>query len=59
MKSSAVLIFYRVHSSFLININRIKKLVRGDGGYIIMDNDASVSISRSKRQEFMELFEKF
>lgn len=51
--------FYRVHSSFLININHIKKLVRGDGGYIIMDNDATVSISRTKRQEFMELFEKF
>lgn len=51
--------FYRVHSSYLININRIKKLVRGDGGYIIMDNDATVSISRSRRQEFMELFEKF
>ena len=51
--------FYRVHSSFLININRIKKFVRGEGGYIIMDNDATISISRSKRQEFMELFEKF
>ncbi len=51
--------FYRVHSSFVININRIKKLVRGDGGYIVMDNDAIVNISRSKRQEFMELFEKF
>jgi two-component system LytT family response regulator len=51
--------FYRVHSSFLININRIKKLVRGDGGYIIMDNEAIVNISRTKRQEFMELFEKF
>ncbi len=42
--------FYRVHSSFLININRIKKFVRGDGGYIIMDNDATVSISRSRKQ---------
>lgn len=51
--------FYRVHSSFLININRIKKFVRGDGGYIIMDNDATVSISRSRKQEFMELFSKF
>ncbi len=51
--------FYRVHSSFLINLNRIKKFVRGDGGYIIMDNDATVSISRSRKQEFMELFSKF
>lgn len=51
--------FYRVHSSFLININRIKKFVRGDGGYIVMDNDAPITISRSRKQEFMELFSKF
>ena len=51
--------FFRVHNSFLININRIKKFVRGEGGYIIMDNDAVISISRSRRQEFMELFSKF
>ena len=51
--------FFRVHSSFLINLNRIKKFVRGDGGYIIMDNDANISISRSRKQEFMEMFSKF
>ena len=51
--------FYRVHSSFLININRIKKFIRGDGGYIVMDNDASINISRNRRQEFMELFSRF
>ncbi|MET0464620.1 MAG: LytTR family DNA-binding domain-containing protein [Chitinophagaceae bacterium] len=51
--------FYRVHSSFLININRIKKFVRGDGGYIVMDNDATINISRNRRQEFMELFSRF
>jgi two-component system LytT family response regulator len=51
--------FCRVHSSFLINVNRIKKYVRGDGGYLIMDDDANISISRNRRQEFMELFSKF
>ncbi len=51
--------FFRVHNSFLININRIKKFVRGDGGYVIMEDGANVSISRSRRQEFMELFSKF
>jgi two-component system, LytTR family, response regulator len=51
--------FFRVHNSFLININHIKKFVRGEGGYVIMDNDANISISRSRRQEFMELFSKF
>lgn len=51
--------FFRVHSSFLININHIKKFIRGEGGYIVMNNDATVNVSRSKRQEFMDQFSKF
>lgn len=51
--------FFRVHNSYLININHIRKFVRGDGGYVIMDDGTSIGISRSRRQEFMELFSKF
>lgn len=51
--------FYRIHNSFLVNINHIKKFVRGDGGYVIMDEGTTVSISRSKKQEFLDLFSKF
>ncbi|HRO46692.1 LytTR family DNA-binding domain-containing protein [Agriterribacter sp.] len=51
--------FYRVHSSFLIGINHVKKFVRGEGGYIVMDNDDNITLSRSRRQEFMELFSRF
>jgi two-component system LytT family response regulator len=51
--------FYRIHNSYLININHIKKYVRGDGGYVIMENDVTISISRSRRHEFMEMFSKF
>ena len=51
--------FYRVHSSFLININHVKKFIRGEGGYIVMDNDENITLSRSRRQEFMELFSRF
>ncbi len=51
--------FFRVHSSFLININHIRKFIRGEGGYIVMDNNDHVMVSRSRKQEFMELFPKF
>jgi two-component system LytT family response regulator len=51
--------FFRAHNSYLINLNRIKKFVRGEGGYVIMDDGANISISRSRRQEFMEQFSKF
>lgn len=51
--------FYRIHHSFLINLSHVQKFIRGDGGYIMMSDGKSVSISRSKRQEFMDLFSKF
>lgn len=51
--------FYRIHHSFLINLSHIQKYVKGEGGYVIMTDGKAVSISRSKRQDFMELFSKF
>jgi two-component system, LytTR family, response regulator len=51
--------FFRVHNSYLINLNHISKFVRGEGGYVIMDDGANISISRNRRQEFMEQFSKF
>jgi len=51
--------FYRIHNSFLINLNHIQKYVRGDGGYVMMTDGKAVAISRSRRQDFMELFSKF
>lgn len=51
--------FYRIHNSFLINLNHIKKYVRGDGGYVVMNDGSTVSISRTKKNEFVELFSKF
>lgn len=46
--------FYRVHNSFLINLNEIKKYVRGDGGYVIMSNDVSVDVSKRKKEGFLK-----
>lgn len=47
--------FMRVHNSFLINLNEVKKFVKSDGGYIIMNNNDAVSISRAKKEDFLEL----
>jgi two-component system LytT family response regulator len=51
--------FYRIHNSFLINLRHIQKFVRGAGGYIGMDDEKVVTISRTKKQEFLDLFSKF
>ena len=46
--------FYRVHKSHVINLNYLKKFVKGDGGYIIMDDDKQIAVSRRRRAAFME-----
>jgi two-component system, LytTR family, response regulator len=45
--------FFRVHHSTLINLNAIKKYVRGDGGYVIMNNDKSLDVSKRKKEAFL------
>lgn len=48
--------FLRVHYSHLVNLNKIKKYVKGDGGYVIMEDDSSVNVSRSKKEVFLNAF---
>ncbi len=47
-------VFFRVHNSFLVNLNYIKKFVRSDGGYIILDTGKVISVSRNKKDAFLE-----
>lgn len=46
--------FFRAHKSHLVNLEHIKKHVRFDGGYIIMDDDSKVELSRRKKDEFLQ-----
>ncbi len=45
--------FMRVHKSYLINLKEVKKFVKSDGGYIVMNNDDIISISRDKKELFI------
>jgi two-component system, LytTR family, response regulator len=51
--------FFRIHNSFLINLNKVKKFVRSDGGYVILENGKSISVSRSRKDSFLEILGKF
>jgi len=46
--------FYRVHKSHLVNLNFMRKFVKGDGGYLVMDDGKKIEVSRRRRPAFME-----
>ena len=48
--------FFRAHRQFLINLQHIKTFVKGDGGYIVMNNGKDISIARSRKDDFAKLF---
>lgn len=51
--------FYRIHNSYLVNLNEIQRFVREDGGYVIMNNGTQITIARARREQFFSLFDKF
>lgn len=46
--------FFRVHRSHLINLQHVKKYIKGEGGYVIMTDDSQVEVSRRNKNEFLE-----
>jgi|SRR5688572_1975074 len=47
--------FFRPHNSHLVNLRRVKEFIRGDGGYLVMENKMTVPVSKNKREELLEL----
>lgn len=52
-------IFFRIHKSFLINLNYMKKHYRTDGGYVEMTDGKKLSIARNKRDDFIAFIGKW
>jgi len=50
--------FFRVHKSYLINLNHIRRFEKAEGGHVILTNDAKVPVASRKRDQLMEMFSK-
>ena len=48
--------FFRVHQSYLINLNRITQYLKQDGGYVKMEDGTLITVSRRKKEELLKLF---
>ena len=48
--------FFRIHKSSLVNLRQIKKYIRGDGGYLIMSNGATLNVSKQTKKDILHIY---
>lgn len=46
--------FLRVHHSYIVNLNEVNKYIKGEGGYLIMCDDSTVDVSRSRKESLLK-----
>ncbi len=42
--------FIRVHRSYLVNLNEIEKYIKGEGGYLVMNDGTTIDVARNKKE---------
>lgn len=47
--------FFRVHNSHMINLKQVRKMIKTDGGYAVMNDESMIAISPKKKDEFVQL----
>lgn len=45
--------FFRIHNSYIINLHKIKEFLKTDG-YVILENNHKIPVSRQKKTAFLE-----
>lgn len=46
--------FFRCHHSHLINLNKVKGYIKGEGGFVQLSNGESIPVSRSRKDELLK-----
>ncbi len=46
--------FFRIHNSYIINLNKIKEFIKTDG-YVVLQSNDKIPVSRQKKSDFLDL----
>ncbi len=47
--------FFRVHHSFLVNLQFAVRYLKGEGGSLVLNNDMTIPVSRNKKEELLKI----
>lgn len=47
--------FFRIHNSYIINLNKIKEFLKTDG-YVVLENNKKIPVSRQRKSDFLGKF---
>jgi two-component system, LytTR family, response regulator len=48
--------FLRIHRQYLVNVSQIRKFVKGEGSYVVMNNEQTIPVSRGQKDKLIERF---
>lgn len=51
--------FLRVHQSYLVNINQIKRYERADGGFLVTSDEKTVPVSTRKKEQLIQFLSRY
>ncbi|MDO6470880.1 LytTR family DNA-binding domain-containing protein [Maribacter sp. 1_MG-2023] len=46
--------FFRIHNSYIINLNKIKEFLKTDG-YVVLKSNHKIPVSRQKKSDFLDM----
>lgn len=46
--------FFRIHNSYIINLNKIKEFLKTDG-YVVLSSNHKIPVSRQKKSDFLDM----
>lgn len=45
--------FFRIHRFYLINLNKLTKYIKGEGGYVILEGNIKLEVSRRNKKDLL------
>ncbi|MFD2915105.1 LytR/AlgR family response regulator transcription factor [Psychroserpens luteus] len=45
--------FFRIHNSFIVNLNKIKEYIKSEG-YVVMESNHKIPVARQRKSDFLE-----